>query len=204
MSSASAEPNTPAKAGIKRTLEFPSPSPLKSPTSSTKEPIYGYVLYVTELLRGAYGQYFHVQFQTNAGTFSINAYETNKHKQFFTAFERAIRTCINVKRSNSDGSFYFAKDCFIREATQLEVPFDINDTLRSTLVEGAKSKESTIKDILRIDPFTNRTLFTLVAKVFQGDAALGTIPTSRGDANVKNDIIAEDASGYIRSENLQK
>ena len=76
MSSASAEPNTPAKAGIKRTLEFPSPSPLKSPTSSTKEPIYGYVLYVTELLKGAYGQYFHVQFQTNAGTFSINAYET--------------------------------------------------------------------------------------------------------------------------------
>ena len=156
-----------------------------------------YVVFVIEVLKE---QYFKVQFQQSDDVCQFNVYDLKKNGTFKVHFDRSLKTVVNVKHNRSDGSLYFGSNCYIREAVEGQVNFILNEDLCTKIIESSRSKPVVIKDLLAMDVQKNKTnKFTLKVLITLGDGDYTTIQTSSvsGSGEIKEDIIAEDASGHI-------
>ena len=114
-----------------------------SPTSKPEIRLVGYILYVTDALKG---QYFKVQFQESDDARQFNVYD---FVTFMVHFHTALKTVVNVKHNRSDSSLYLGYNK--RNTRKKEVNFSLNGDLKSF-----RSKAMIIKDLLLMDVQKNK------------------------------------------------
>ena len=203
--SSSATPETPDKkftASGKKRLDFGQSPPFKSPTSPSsgkKQQWFGYLLMVTDVKKGRRTQkeYYNLQLQTADGVKEAVGYNTATHAMLQHYYNTGSRMAIDFKVSPYDSSLVFGDQCFVKPARFDEVPFELDISLKNELKEKAASHVITVSELMKLDPHRNKKLFTLNVMITIGDGDADEMDTSFGKAKVKNDIIAEDKTGYV-------
>ena len=96
---------------------------------------------------------------------------------------------MELKSSRTSDSLYFSDGCLVREASSAAVPFEINESLKTSLINDKKSHNTTIKELLKINPKLNKTTFTIKAVVTVGDGEYQTINTTSKEGSGETSTI---------------
>ena len=124
-------------------------------------------------------EWHEIQIQTDGGLQRIVGYNTDKHKDASHLHNISEKISIDVKRSLADNSL-----------------FSSDWSVTSDVIWQSHAKVIDISDVLTTDAH-HKSKFALHARVTIGDADFEVIPTSNGQGEIKNDIIAERKSGHI-------
>ena len=202
----SMQQNTP-KTGVKRCLVYNSHLALQSPAGNVpagkKYPMYGYVIQLGMVLKGRTGAYYNFQLQTDKSDVqTIAGFDTGKYKDSEVFFKKSTSIWMDVRRSIKDGSLMFDEKCYVMEATELQVTFEVNEHLKRKLIEESSSTLVNLETLVRIDPFNSENRnkkYTVRGLVTFGNLEMEEIPINQGasTALVKNDILIEEGSGNI-------
>ena len=112
---------------------------------------------------------------------------------------------MDLRASRSNNSMYFPIGCLLREASDGEILFQLNDSLRTSFKDASQSKDITIAELLKINRKMNKSKFNITVKIIIGDAGYETTPTSskEGAGKIKTDILAKDADDETGSIYIQ-